>query len=260
MPPARNSRPDTRPGSHSTARSRCRAIRRGSERLRDIRWARHQLAKRAILPEARTKRAGRRVGVPASRLHGHTARGAMHAPTGNRGSVSEMANEHSKDEKVTVKTEHEPPAGAQTSATWTAAGASIDYTASANWIVLRKKGEAGGGDLLGLVHRRWRWRPSGELRLQRRPGRVVGIPPHGRSRAAAGGVSGGRHAAPAAASSRLERGVVARLHRSRVRRPGRHRFQPCDRGRRQAPTRIEKKQENRDDAGQQGILRLQARS
>jgi carboxypeptidase C (cathepsin A) len=50
-----------------------------------------------------------------------------------------MADEGTKDEKVAAKADHEPPAGAQTTAVWTAGGASIDYTASANWIVLRKK-------------------------------------------------------------------------------------------------------------------------
>ena len=44
-----------------------------------------------------------------------------------------------KDEKVGAKTDHEPPAGAETTAAWTGASASIEYTASAGWIVLRKK-------------------------------------------------------------------------------------------------------------------------
>ena len=50
-----------------------------------------------------------------------------------------MADEGTRDERGAAKPEHEPPAGAETTATWTAAGRSIDYTASANWIVLRKK-------------------------------------------------------------------------------------------------------------------------
>jgi len=50
-----------------------------------------------------------------------------------------MADEGTKDEKAAAKADHEPPAGAEMTATWTAAGASIDYTASANWIVLRRK-------------------------------------------------------------------------------------------------------------------------
>jgi carboxypeptidase C (cathepsin A) len=50
-----------------------------------------------------------------------------------------MADEGTKDEKAAAKADHEPPAGAETTAAWTAGGASIDYTASANWIVLRKK-------------------------------------------------------------------------------------------------------------------------
>jgi carboxypeptidase C (cathepsin A) len=50
-----------------------------------------------------------------------------------------MADEGTKDEKPTAKADHEPPAGAETTATWTAAGVSIGYTASAQWIVLRRK-------------------------------------------------------------------------------------------------------------------------
>jgi carboxypeptidase C (cathepsin A) len=42
-------------------------------------------------------------------------------------------------EKPAAKADHEPPGGAATTATWTAAGVSIDYTASATWIVLRRK-------------------------------------------------------------------------------------------------------------------------
>lgn len=50
-----------------------------------------------------------------------------------------MADEGIKDEKSPAKAQREPPAGAETTAVWTAGGASIDYTASAKWIVLRKK-------------------------------------------------------------------------------------------------------------------------
>jgi carboxypeptidase C (cathepsin A) len=50
-----------------------------------------------------------------------------------------MGDEGKKVEKTAVPAEHEPPAGAETTATWVAEGASVDYTASAQWIVLRKK-------------------------------------------------------------------------------------------------------------------------
>jgi carboxypeptidase C (cathepsin A) len=50
-----------------------------------------------------------------------------------------MADETTNDEKPGAKAEHEPPAGAETTATWTGQGASIDYTASAGWTVLRKQ-------------------------------------------------------------------------------------------------------------------------
>jgi carboxypeptidase C (cathepsin A) len=52
----------------------------------------------------------------------------------------------SDDEKNTTteakgeaKRDHEPPAGAETTGTWTGGGASIDYTAAGKWLVLRKK-------------------------------------------------------------------------------------------------------------------------
>jgi len=45
----------------------------------------------------------------------------------------------SEDEKNEAKPDHEPPAGAETTATWTGGAAPIDYTASAKWLVLRKK-------------------------------------------------------------------------------------------------------------------------
>ena len=50
-----------------------------------------------------------------------------------------MADESLNDEKAPVRAEHEPPAGAETTATWTGAGDVIDYTASAKWTVLRRK-------------------------------------------------------------------------------------------------------------------------
>jgi carboxypeptidase C (cathepsin A) len=50
-----------------------------------------------------------------------------------------MTDESATDEKATGKPDHTPPAGARTAARWTAAGAAIDYTAGAQWLVLRKK-------------------------------------------------------------------------------------------------------------------------
>src|SRR3954447_21158319 len=41
----------------------------------------------------------------------------------------------SDDEKTETTPDHEPPAGAETTATWQ----NVEYTASANWTVLRKK-------------------------------------------------------------------------------------------------------------------------
>jgi carboxypeptidase C (cathepsin A) len=50
-----------------------------------------------------------------------------------------MADEGKQDEKGSGQADYAPPAGAQTTATWTTADVSIDYTATGAWIVLRKK-------------------------------------------------------------------------------------------------------------------------
>jgi carboxypeptidase C (cathepsin A) len=50
-----------------------------------------------------------------------------------------VADESAPDEKPPAKADHKPPAGAETTATWNAGGATIEYTASAKWLVLRKK-------------------------------------------------------------------------------------------------------------------------
>ncbi len=48
-----------------------------------------------------------------------------------------MTDEHASEGKA-GKPDHESPKGAETAAAWTGAGLSIDYTAAANWTVLRK--------------------------------------------------------------------------------------------------------------------------
>jgi carboxypeptidase C (cathepsin A) len=50
-----------------------------------------------------------------------------------------MSEEPKPQEKSSAQPEYQPPAGAEASATWTGAGISLPYTASAGWIVLRKK-------------------------------------------------------------------------------------------------------------------------
>jgi carboxypeptidase C (cathepsin A) len=50
-----------------------------------------------------------------------------------------MDGEDTKDREPTAKPDHEPPAGAETTGTWTSGSLSIHYTASADWTVLRKK-------------------------------------------------------------------------------------------------------------------------
>ncbi len=43
------------------------------------------------------------------------------------------------DEQTPVKPDHEPPAGAESSARWTGGAKPLEYTATAEWLVLRKK-------------------------------------------------------------------------------------------------------------------------
>ena len=50
-----------------------------------------------------------------------------------------MSDQSTQDEKPAAKADHEPPPGAETTATWTGGAAPINYTASAKWLVLRKK-------------------------------------------------------------------------------------------------------------------------
>ena len=50
-----------------------------------------------------------------------------------------MGDEGATDERASAKADHEPPPGPRRPAAGPARGVSIDYTASAKWIVLRKK-------------------------------------------------------------------------------------------------------------------------
>ncbi len=50
-----------------------------------------------------------------------------------------MTDESTQEKKPAAGPEHEPPASAETTATWTGGASPIDYTASAKWLVLRKK-------------------------------------------------------------------------------------------------------------------------
>ena len=50
-----------------------------------------------------------------------------------------MTDQSTQDEKPGAKPDHEPPPGAEITATWTGGAAPIEYTASAQWLVLRKK-------------------------------------------------------------------------------------------------------------------------
>jgi carboxypeptidase C (cathepsin A) len=50
-----------------------------------------------------------------------------------------MTDESTQEQTPAAGSEHEPPAPAETTATWTGGAAPIDYKASASWLVLRKK-------------------------------------------------------------------------------------------------------------------------
>jgi carboxypeptidase C (cathepsin A) len=50
-----------------------------------------------------------------------------------------MADEDTKNERKPAAAEHQPPAGAQATASWTGGSLSIEYIASAGWTVLRKQ-------------------------------------------------------------------------------------------------------------------------
>jgi carboxypeptidase C (cathepsin A) len=50
-----------------------------------------------------------------------------------------MDAETPKEDTLTVKPDHEPPKGAETTGTWSAGGHTIEYRATAKWVVLRKK-------------------------------------------------------------------------------------------------------------------------
>ena len=50
-----------------------------------------------------------------------------------------MTDDTQHDDKQEPRPDHEPPPGAEITATWSAGKRTIDYTASAKWFVLRKK-------------------------------------------------------------------------------------------------------------------------
>ena len=50
-----------------------------------------------------------------------------------------MADDEKTRDSSRRDAEHEPPAEARTTGTWTSAGTSLDYTATANWTVLRRR-------------------------------------------------------------------------------------------------------------------------
>src|SRR5581483_5229732 len=116
------------------------------------------------------------------------------------------------DEQKEPKPDYEPPRGAQTTATWRGG----EYTAKAGWTVLRKRDKPS-AELFSVSY----VADDGGLE---RPGTFVL-----RGRPAARRVPVGRFAPSDAAAARRERGVVARVHRPRLRRSGRHRLQPDDR-------------------------------
>ncbi len=169
-----------------------------------------------------------------------------------------MADEKTQEETPAAKADHEPPAGAETSATWTGGAAPIAYTATAKWLVLRKK-EKPSAEIFSVsyVADGARRRSAGDVRLQRRPGRLVRLSPPRCRRPATGRLSRGRNAPGDAAAARAERVVLARLRRPRLRRSGGHGLQPRDRGREEGRRGEGRQEGGRDRPG--GVLRAEAR-
>ena len=71
-----------------------------------------------------------------------------------------MTDDEDKTAKASGKAVHEPPTGAEMTATWSANDVSIDYTASAKWVVLRKK-EKPSAEIFSVVVCRARRMPTG---------------------------------------------------------------------------------------------------
>ena len=108
-------------------------------------------------------------------------------------------------------------------------GKTLAYTATAGTLILKKDEQAVGQHVLCRLHARrraGRRETADYVRLQRRPGIVVGVAAHGSAGTQARGHGSGRRAAQAAVSSGGQRRHRARVHRPGVHRPGDHRFQP----------------------------------
>ena len=127
-----------------------------------------------------------------------------------------MNDEETKDDAAAPKPDHEPPAGAERSASWRAAGTSLDYTVSANWTVLRKD-EKPAAEIFSVSY-------VADGDDDGRPVTFVFNGGPGASSAylqmgvvgpTAGRPARGRDASADATPARRERGLVAGVHRSR---------------------------------------------
>ena len=170
-----------------------------------------------------------------------------------------MADEKTDDGQAGGKAAYEPPAGAETTATWTGGATPIDYTASAKWLVLRKK-EKPAAEIFSVSY----VADGGDAD---RPVMFVfnGGPGASSAYLHLGVVGPQRVAFPADGTlpempPRLVQNedVVARVRRPRVRRPGRHRLQPRDRAASRRTTAEGQGQEGGRDRSE-GVLRAAAR-
>src|SRR5512142_262068 len=104
-----------------------------------------------------------------------------------------MTDDKTQDDTTAAKPDHEPPAGAETTATWSGDGRSLGYTASAKWLVLRKK-EKPAAEIFSVSYvadgddrdrpSRMRWPSSACCRGSRRRGRSSGCSARSPSRSA----------------------------------------------------------------------------
>ena len=161
-------------------------------------------------------------------------------------------SDDTKNDTDEQKKDHEPPKGAETTASWGRGRKAISYAATGKWTVLRKKEKpaaeifsvsyvAEGGDSARPVTFVFNGGPgasSAYLHMGAVGPQRVDFPVR-------------RHASGASREARRERVVVAVVHRPRLRRPRRHRLEPRDRAREEGRRRQGRRRRRRrkpDDA------------
>ena len=157
------------------------------------------------------------------------------------------------------KPDYEPPAGAETTGSWGKGRKALQYSATGKWTVLRKK-EKPAAEIFSIAY----VASDGDdgrpvtFVFNGGPGAASAYLHMGAVGPAARRLPARRDPADDAAAPRRERVVVARVLRSRVRRPGRHGLQPRHRAG-QEGGRQGRRKAGRERGRSEGVLRLQAR-